>query len=278
FEAAVVSPYVTAHLNGLTPNPCVECNRHIKFSAFLDRARRLGFDAVATGHHARVVRRAGAPPRLLRGRDAKKDQSYVLSCLRADQLEQLLLPVGELTKTEVRRLAAKRSLPTAAKPDSQEVCFVGGAGTASRRTFLEGRLSLHAGRVVDDLTGEELGEVPALELVTVGQRHGLGLSGGPRRFVVDVDAGARVVRVGEEDRLEATGVALVARTHTGETVPDGTEVLAQASAHGRPFRARVDGDALSFLTPRRRVAPGQVVALYEGDEVLGSGIAAREVA
>lgn len=123
FEAGVVRPYVAAHAAGSTPNPCVACNRVIKFDALLGRATRLGFDALATGHHARVVR-SGDRVELRRGTDAAKDQSYVLGILGAAQLERLLLPVGELRKDEVRGLARALGLRTADKPDSQEVCFV----------------------------------------------------------------------------------------------------------------------------------------------------------
>src|SRR5579863_7628738 len=123
FDAAVVAPYVADHAAGRTPNPCIECNRHVKFGALLDRARRLGFDALATGHHARVEATPGGH-RLLRGADRAKDQSYVLSMLGAEQLAALLLPVGTREKDEVRALARARGLPTAAKPDSQDVCFI----------------------------------------------------------------------------------------------------------------------------------------------------------
>ncbi len=279
FEAGVVDPYVSAHLAGLTPNPCVECNRHLKFSAFLDRALRLGFDAVATGHHARVGRGRDGQARLLRGMDAAKDQSYVLSCLTARQLDRVLLPVGETTKAEVRRLAAAWALPTAHKADSQEVCFVAGPrGAGSRRRFLEGRAELHAGRVLDVATGEQLGSVPAVELVTVGQRRGLGVAAGGRRFAVEVDVAAGVVLVGRETDLAASGVALSERTWVGEPLAEGSAVLAQASAHGRPFAAVLGAGGLEFLEARRKVAPGQVVALYVGDEVVGSGIASRAAA
>lgn len=275
----VVDPYVFAHLAGLTPNPCVECNRHLKFSAFLDRALRLGFDAVATGHHARVGRGQDGQARLWRGRDAAKDQSYVLSCLTARQLDRLVMPVGETTKAEVRRLAAARALPTAGKTDSQEVCFVAGPrGAESRRRFFEGRAELHAGRVLDVATGEQVGGVPAVELVTVGQRRGLGVAAGDRRFALRVDVAAKVVLVGCEADLAVSGVLLAERTWVGEPLADGSEVLAQVSAHGRPFAAVSEPGGLRFLEPHRKVAPGQVVALYVGDEVVGSGIASRAAA
>jgi tRNA-specific 2-thiouridylase len=278
FEDNVVGPYVAAHARGLTPNPCIECNRHLKFASFVERALRLGFDAVATGHHARVERAgcAGSGPgsraRLLRGRDAAKDQSYVLSCLTQHELELLVLPVGELTKAEVRKLAAASGLITASKPDSQDVCFLGGAGTAARTAFLAERIELHSAEVVDSVSGEVVGHVPAVELVTVGQRRGLGVATGERRFAVSVDTERRRIELGPESALDRSGVTLTERTWTSEPLSPGETVTAQVSAHGRPFGASLTADGLAFVTPRRAVAPGQTVALYRDDEVVGSGI------
>lgn len=273
FEQAVVVPYAQAHALGRTPNPCIECNRHLKFRRFLERAVRLGFDAVATGHHARVVRDGG--PRLLRGRDAAKDQSYVLSMLTRGELERVLLPVGEITKTEVRDRAARLGLPTADKPDSQEVCFVAaGKGTAPRRRFLEERIELHPGRVVERSSGATLGSVAALELVTVGQRRGLRVSARSPLYVVDVDPAASTVTVGPLDDLLQETVELVARTWVSGPLPAGTAALAQASAHGRARPVILTEGGLRYAGgPERKVAPGQTVAIYLGDEVVGSGTA-----
>ncbi|HET6793492.1 MAG TPA: tRNA 2-thiouridine(34) synthase MnmA, partial [Acidimicrobiales bacterium] len=191
FERHVVTPYVEGHAAGLTPNPCVECNRHLKFDRFLRRAGQLGFDAVATGHHARIDRAAGRP-RLLRGADEAKDQSYVLSMLGPSQLERVLLPVGDMTKAEVRALATGLGLRTAAKPDSQDVCFITSSG--GRAAFLSDRIDLHPAAMVEAGTGRPVGEVDAVELVTVGQRRGIGPgSDGRRRFAVDVDVRRRRV-------------------------------------------------------------------------------------
>ncbi len=277
FEERVVTPYVQAHALGRTPNPCIECNRHLKFRRFLDRAVRLGFDAVATGHHARIWR--GAPdglPRLLRGHDAAKDQSYVLSMLSVRELAQALLPVGELTKREVRDRAAAMGLPTATKPDSQEVCFVAaGRGQGPRQRFLGERIELHPGLLVDGATGEVVGNVPAVELVTVGQRRGLSSSGSRRRYAVEVDAASATVVIGPEEDLLTEGVELTGRTWVASPLPVGSPVLAQTSAHGRPRPAVLTDGGVRYLEgPDRRVAPGQTVALYAGDEVVGSGIAA----
>jgi tRNA-specific 2-thiouridylase len=278
FDRHVVSPYVEAHATGATPNPCIECNRHLKFDLFLERAMRLGFDLVATGHHARVVRdpTAGAP-RLVRGRDRRKDQSYVLSCLGPAALERVWLPIGDLTKAEVRDLAAARGLATAVKPDSQEVCFIaGGSSPAARRRFLEPRLELHPADVVDSSTGAVLAQVPAVELVTVGQRRGLGVATGERRFAVEVDVAGRRVVLGDESALRTSEVHLARRTWTGRPLDPGTPVLVQASAHGSTTRAEVTASGVRLVEPRRRVAPGQTVALYDaetGSVVLGSGTA-----
>jgi tRNA-specific 2-thiouridylase len=277
FEQAVVTPYAEAHALGRTPNPCIECNRHLKFRRFLDRAVRLGFDAVATGHYARVAYDATAhSPRLLRGRDLAKDQSYVLSMLTVAELARVLLPVGELTKPEVRSRAAALGLPTATKPDSQEVCFVAaGPGQGPRRRFLAERIELHPGRLVERATGAVVGAVPAVELGTVGQRRGLRLSSPGRRYALEVDAASATVLVGSEDDLLTDHVELTGRTWVKDPLPVGALALAQASAHGRPRPVRLTESGVSYLEGRdRRVAPGQTVALYLADEVVGSGTAA----
>ena len=277
FEHKVVAPYAEAHAVGRTPNPCIECNRHLKFRRFLDRALRLGFEAVATGHHARIANGGpDGPPRLLRGHDAAKDQSYVLSMLTIRELSRVLLPVGELTKREVRARAAALGLPTAAKPDSQEVCFVAaGPGQGPRERFLGERIQLHPGRLVDRATGSLVGTVAAVELVTVGQRRRLGFSSLGRRYALEVDAASATVTVGSEDDLLIDEVELTERTWVASPLPVGAVVLAQASAHGRPRPVRLTDSGVRYIDgPDRRVAPGQTIALYTGDQVVGSGIAA----
>jgi tRNA-specific 2-thiouridylase len=267
FEARVVEPYAAAHAAGLTPNPCIECNRHIKFERLLRRATQLGFDAVATGHHVRI-RRDGHRVHLLRGADPAKDQSYVLYVLGQRQLERCLFPVGEITKAKVRARATELGLRTAAKPDSVEVCFVTASG--GREDLLRSRVGLRAGRVVDT-SGDVVGHVDGTEMVTVGQRRGLGIGGGARRYALSVDPAAGTVVVGDldelmTDRVDLTDLAWV------DGPADG-DVLAQCSAHGPALEAVIDGHVVRFAESHRRVAPGQSVVLYRGDEVLGGGIA-----
>jgi len=274
FDADVVTPYVAAHLAGDTPNPCIECNRHIKFDKLLVRARALGFDAIATGHHAQILTRADGVRRVARGADRAKDQSYVLYMLGQQQLRDTLLPVGAMTKDAVRRRAAQLGLPTAVKPDSQDVCFI--TSSTGRSGFLKDRASFTPGRVVDRTTRSEVGRVAAVELVTIGQRRGLGLPGGDHepRYVTDVDVTAATITVGTahdllDDRMQLRGMVWADRPVSGR-------VLAQCSAHGVVQCAEFDAATatLTWVEPRRRVAPGQAVVLYDGDEVVGGGLAA----
>ncbi len=280
FDQQVVAPYVAAHGRARTPNPCIACNAHLKFDRFAHRAAQLGFDAMATGHHARVVATAGHWE-LCRGRDEAKDQSYVLYMLGQTQLARLLLPIGELTKGEVRALAAAHGLRTAAKPDSQDVCFISKVG--GRESFLSQRIPVRGGRLVAR-DGEVLGAVDALELVTVGQRRGLGLvtrSRPERRYVLDIDLSNRTATVGGLDELLVDQVEVEQLSWCAGPVVAGAVVQAQFSAHGPPVGGRWEGDDRSGTVvlerPVRRVAPGQAVVLYrpgpDGDAVLGGGTA-----
>ena len=283
FDRHVVAPYVDEHVRGRTPNPCIECNRSIKFDRLLGRAERLGFDRLATGHHARVSGdvAGGEGLRLRRGADRGKDQSYVLSMLGQDALRRLLFPVGDLTKAEVRAHARRLGLRTADKPDSQDVCFIGRA--EGRHGFLGRRMELHPAALVD-AHGTAVGAVEAVELVTVGQRRGMGHgSDGRRRYVTQVDVARRTVTVGSEAEALRPSVRLAASTLTWVDVPvaSGRRAVAQVSAHGRPVGCTVDHDdagaVVRFDAPQRPVAPGQTVALYDADDpdaVLGAGIAA----
>ncbi len=287
FEERVVDPYVRGHAGGATPNPCIECNRHIKFDRLLERSRALGFDLLATGHHARCVAMSDGRFRLCRGADPLKDQSYVLAMLGQEQLARCVFPVGEMTKVQVRDEAARLGLRTAAKPDSQDVCFI--RSDEGRAGFLGARVALHPGRLVDHDTGEDLGAVDAVELVTVGQRRGMGHGrDGARRFVTSVDVPARRVSLGPAEATLVDEVQLHTVAWVDGAPPDidapGSPTIAQCSAHGRPVPAVVrrhgaetgDEVTVEFATRQRRIAPGQTVALYdpaEPDLVVGSGIA-----
>jgi tRNA-specific 2-thiouridylase len=274
FDEHVVEPYVQAHAVGVTPNPCIECNRSVKFARLAERADLLGFDAVATGHHAAIGRLDDGTLTLERGHDAKKDQSYVVHMLDQGQLARTMFPVGGMDKSDVRSRAAEIDLRTADKPDSQDVCFI--TSTGGRTAFLGDRIPFRSGTVVDT-AGSPLGEVDAVEMVTVGQRKGLGLpGGGPKRYVVDVDVANRVVTVGDDAELLRASLDVFAPTWVDRPVSGSVRV--QCSAHGaaQPAELAVEDDRVrvAWDLPQRRVAPGQSVVFYdEADRrVLGGGI------
>jgi tRNA-specific 2-thiouridylase len=271
FNAHVVEPYVRAHSQGLTPNPCIECNRHLKFERLSQRADLLGFDAVATGHHARIE---VVDDRFFvhRGADAAKDQSYVVHMLPQRELRRTVFPVGHLTKAQVRQRASDLGLRTATKPDSQDVCFI--TQTGGREAFLGSRIPFRRGIVVG-ADGAMLGDVPAIEMVTVGQRRGIGLpGGGPKRYVTAIDRTTATIVVGDEADLFVSELVVeqlvwADRPHTGE-------VMVQCSAHGAAMPARLDGQTVRWKAPQRCVAPGQSVVFYDPSNryVLGGGLAA----
>ena len=270
FNEHVIDPYVAAYDAGRTPNPCIECNRHIKFDKLLRRADALGFELLATGHHAAVSVMPDGSRRISRGADVGKDQSYVLYMLDQAVQARLLLPLGSMTKDRVRELAHELGLVTAAKPDSQDVCFIHSDG--GRRAFLGDRIPLTPATIVDR-SGKTLRRTETVQLVTIGQRKGLGLAGNDdRNYVVDIDRGAGVVTVGPESE---TFVAATELTDVGWTapVPEG-RYLVQCSAHGSCLPATITGTSLTWDEPHRRVASGQAVVFYDGPHVVGGAIAA----
>ncbi|MEX0663532.1 MAG: tRNA 2-thiouridine(34) synthase MnmA [Acidimicrobiia bacterium] len=271
FDASVVAPYVEGYAAGRTPNPCVECNRSIKFGVLLGRARALGFDAVATGHHARVRRSSNGRYDLLRGIDSAKDQSYVLYMLGQRELAQVVLPVGDLTKAEVRAHAAALDLRTAHKAESMDVCFV---ARDERRQFLDVRAPRRPGSVVDT-KGHPLGQHDGIAHFTVGQRRGLGVAAGERRYVVDVDAASATVTIGRREDLLRHEIPVREVTWVCSAIDAERDVDVQVRAHGHVARGRVVApDRVVLHEPQPRVAPGQVVAFYDDDALVGGGIAA----
>jgi len=275
FDRQVVQPYVDAHRVGITPNPCIECNRHLKFDRLAERADLLGFDAVATGHHARIVTVDGVHF-VARGADPAKDQSYVVHMLPQRELARTLFPIGHLTKAEVRVKATALGLRTAAKPDSQDVCFITHVG--GRPAFLGSRIPFRSADVVDATDGTVLGRTDAVELVTLGQRRGVGLvGGGPKRYVVGIDHDAAVVRVGDEAMLDRTEqvVGSLVRAHRPVEGPVRVQCSAHGTAHPSTLEIRGDEVVVHWASPQRVVSPGQSMVFYDAtdERVLGGGIA-----
>lgn len=267
FRDGVVDKFVSAYASGRTPNPCIECNRTVKFDQLLSRLDDFDCDVLVTGHHARSV--FNGKWHLVRGADAAKDQSYVLSMLTQNELERTRFPVGELTKSQVRAVAAGMGLRTARKPESMDICFV---GQRDYRGFLADHApeAFEAGELVDS-DGNHLGDHEGIAGFTIGQRRGLGVAVGEPRFVIRIEQGTSTVVVGERHELEIDGVDLEQVTWTlgGE---HAGEVMAQYRAHGDPVPAHLEGHHLSFEDPQRAIAPGQTVAFYRDDTVLGGAL------
>ena len=279
FHADVVQDFVDEYARGNTPNPCLRCNEKIKFAAVLDRAVALGFDAVCTGHHARLEQGAHGP-RLCRSVDEAKDQSYVLAVLTSEQLARAMFPLGGSTKDEVRKEAADRGLAVAAKPDSHDVCFIADGDT---RKFLASQLGAAPGRIVE-ADGTEVGSHDGAFGFTVGQRRGLRIGrpapDGKPRYVLDIESASGTVTVGPAEALDVVDIEADRPVWSGCQPPAGEiDCLVQLRAHGEqyPASAWLDADALRIRLagPARGVARGQAAVLYDGDVVLGSATITR---
>jgi tRNA-specific 2-thiouridylase len=283
FEDSVVNDFHHAYATGKTPNPCVRCNQWVKFDALFERAMALGADVLATGHYARVEQRDGRF-RLLRGRDERKDQSYVLWMLTQHELARSCFPVGEHDKAETRRIATELGLRTATKPDSQEICFVP-AGDLDAYVGEKMPAAARPGPIVDS-GGRVLGEHRGIGRYTVGQRKGLGISVGVPLFVTEVDAHANAVVVGPRDELTVSELTVDEVVFEAEIPEAGIEVFIQHRAHGEVApgilhpqgRSRAVG---RYHDPVEAVAPGQSAAFYDAsapDELIGGGIISATVA
>ena len=280
FNREVVTRFADEYAAGRTPNPCVTCNERVKFGVLLDRALEAGATHVATGHYARLGRRGGTAT-LHRAAAPAKDQAYTLHRLDQRQLRRALFPLGaETSKHEVRAEAAALGLVTAAKPDSQELCFVSGSIGADLAGRLAGRF--RPGPVVD-LGGAVVGEHRGVPFYTVGQRSGLNVPAArpdaPPLYVVAIDAGRNAVVVGPRSALERTSVRLVEMSWTGGPLTEGSELMVQLRSHAPPAPVRLTHVAPGGVTvtcdpPVTQVAPGQAGVLYDGDEVVGGGVVA----
>ena len=272
FRTGVVAPFVASYLAGRTPNPCVECNRTVKFSRLLDQAADLGCDLLVTGHYARV-RQEPAGWKLRRGADPDKDQSYVLYMLGQSELARVRFPIGDMNKTETRSVAARLGLRTAAKKDSQDICFV---GTGDYRSFLESQTTTApAGGPIVDRDGKYLGEHAGISGFTVGQRKGLGVAVGEARYVTSIDPVAATIVLGRREDLLASGAILDGVSWVAGGAPPVGPVDVKIRYNSPPVPALLEPDdgtcLLSFEQPQASVAPGQAGVIYRGDELLGGG-------
>ncbi len=275
FEETVINYFVDEYASGRTPNPCLECNREVKFRHLIERARRLGARFLATGHYARVARDAGGVFHLREAVDVSKDQSYVLYAMTQEQLEFLTFPLGNLLKSEVREIAGMYGLDVANKPDSQETCFVGKGAYAefvmARRPGLD-----EPGEIVMS-GGEVVGQHNGLIGYTVGQRRGLGIAYSEPLYVLSLDTGSNRLVVGTRDELAFTSLIAKRASLTSDDWPARPfEAEARVRYQGERYAAVVEPLdpgrlRVRFAQRPRAVAPGQAVVLYRGDEVLGGG-------
>lgn len=273
FDGSVVRPFVSAYLAGRTPNPCVGCNSFVKLGGLARRARALGAAALATGHYARLALDEAERPRLFAGRDEVKDQSYFLFGVAPEILRLLVFPIGHLTKADVRAEALARGLPVAHKLESQEVCFVGGAGAGRfvmRQAEAQGD---HAGPILDE-GGRQLGEHPGVMHFTIGQRRGIGVAAARPLHVLAIHPEERAIVVGDAERLERRGLR-ASRAAWPAGVPSGpvrVHARIRYRDRGAPAVVMPLGEGrveVRFERPVRAVAPGQAVVFYQGEEILG---------
>lgn len=276
FGGEVIGKFIDEYAAGRTPNPCLECNRHVKFRHLVERARALGADGLATGHYARIGN--GQPHRLYRAIDDRKDQSYVLHTLNQDQLSFIRFPLGQLTKPETRRLARAFGLPVADKPESQEICFVGNRSYAD--FVAEHRPDVAQPGEIVNADGVVLGHHKGLVHHTVGQRKGLGIAAPRPYFVLRLDTSANQLVVGDRADAEARAIIASSVSFTDDhwpTEPFEADVVVRYRGVPSPARISPLDDAsrtvrIDLLGEHGPIAsPGQAAVLYRGDEVLGGG-------
>jgi len=272
FKAEVIDGFCAEYRRGRTPNPCIACNRRIKFGLLLEEAKNLGATYLATGHYARIEK-TGGRYHLLKATDRLKDQSYFLYCLGQEELSCSLFPLSGYTKDEVRRLASDRGLPASSARESQEICFIPGN---DYRRFLQTSIPPRPGDIVDS-GGATLGRHDGICGYTIGQRHGLGIASGERRYVVRIDADENTVVVGPEqalwsDRLLAADVRFVSGEAPQGEMAISARIRYRAAEAPAVLSRRGELWEVRFDRPQRAIAPGQSVAFYLGEEVLGGGI------
>lgn len=275
FRRTVISDFVAEYEAGRTPNPCIRCNQHIKFAALLDRATALGFDAVATGHYARLTH-TDSGPELRRAVDSGKDQSYVLAVLGSERLSRCQFPLGDTTKADIRTEAAELGLSVAQKPDSHDICFIPDGDTAG---FLQRELGERPGPIVDP-AGSHVGTHSGTYAFTVGQRRGLGITQatgtGRPRYVLRIEPMSNTVVVGDRSELTVDQLSAVDAVWCAPRPSIGAALEVQIRAHGEAVPCSVvdmtaDGFGVRLAEPLRGVAAGQSAVLYAGDRVIGQG-------
>jgi tRNA-specific 2-thiouridylase len=276
FKSTIVDFFIDGYANGITPNPCVICNRDIRFDRLLKEALSLGGNYLATGHYAKIQQAQDKTYQLLKGNDDSKDQSYVLYTMTQERLAHILLPVGGYAKEDIRQIAADKQLPVFNRPDSQDLCFL---GDGDYRSFLQ----RHAPNIVQsgpilNTSGEILGEHSGLAFYTIGQRKGLGITSSQPMYVLQMDTASNSLIVGTIEELGQTELSAHQVTYiSGQPPATPINVTAKIRYKAREVEATLtpladDRAQLIFTAPLRDITPGQSVVFYQGEQVLGGGI------
>ena len=269
-EEQVIRPFIDEYSRGRTPNPCVNCNRFLKFGTLLDKAKAMGFDFLATGHYAGIEETAAGPV-LKRPRDRRKDQTYFLYHVAPERLSSILFPLAPYMKEDVRSIASKAGLPVATKGESQDICFV---TQRNYRAFVAGRLpEIHPGWIVDR-EGRKLGEHKGIVFYTIGQRGGLRISHKTPLYVTAIDAERRRIVVGGKEDLRAVGLRASDLSILVREWPEKVHAKIRYRKREAPCRVVIENDRIQavFAEAQEAITPGQSVVFYDGDIVLGGGI------
>lgn len=273
FKNEIINEFISAYENGLTPNPCVMCNRYFKFGYLYDKAKELGCDYIVTGHYAKIVEQNGEFS-LKKSQNSAKDQSYFLYSIRGEMLPKIIFPLEDYSKDEIRKIAADLGFSTASKKDSQDICFIPNGDYAAVIESLTGK-DYKKGDFID-LNGKKLGTHSGIIRYTIGQRKGLGIALGKPMFVGKKDATANTVTLCDDNELYSD--SLVAKEFNWLKKPDSAEFTCKARIRYRhieqPATVTLEGDKvyIKFNEPQRAITPGQSVVLYDDDMVLGGGI------
>ncbi|MDD4873492.1 MAG: tRNA 2-thiouridine(34) synthase MnmA [Dehalococcoidales bacterium] len=272
FNERIIKPFCNEYSLGRTPNPCITCNYHIKFGALLDKAREMGADLLATGHYARIDKTAGGF-RLLKGVDRTKDQSYFLYMLGQEQLEHILLPLGNLTKAEVKKTARELGLDSAVRHESQDICFI---PRKDRDTFIRENIETQSGDIIDS-GGKVIGKHKGLAYYTIGQRQGLRLASSGRRYIIKIEAVNNRVTLGTREQIFSKRLIANKLSWVSGIAPDvdngiTTKVRYKAPEAAVNLSLHDNYCKVEFEEPQWAVTPGQSIVFYLGEEVLGGGI------
>ena len=279
FKEEVIENTKNLYLRGLTPNPCARCNRFVRFGYALKKARDMGFEKISTGHHARIKKDEGGY-KLLRGKDPVKDQSYFLYSLRQEELSKAIFPVGKYDKEEIYEIAEENDLISAQREESQDLCFV---TEDDYRDFLKRELGdkIRPGKIIN-IEGEVIGEHEGIPFYTIGQRKGLGLETNVARYVVDIDPEENIIIVGSKKDLFSKGLVAKNCSWTRKDYPGKNhyQVKIRYRNPAMPAEVQTDGEdraKVIFDEPKKSVAPGQIAAFYNGEELIGGGVIEKRI-